>query len=316
MVNIQSIHPQKVNSENLIQFLSDLCKQAVKIDYSHQPQNHPIILINAVKNIIGDDKMNPSNDLTEFCELIIHSFPTRKDDEKLWKNIIADGIGLSVFTDEIEHAVMTGDQDRAQVEIVRQIFASNYSSAILELLAELAIHNVNDLGLFTFHWLRSYHFHQDEKALWSYARCMISQIFKCKLLPLSENSPLIPERITHEIPSPNQMNIIPQYSALMRLWDGVYVRLHTFRKAIFKWMGEQHFKPETSNNRSSTAKLEQYLLNGGRYFIELSEEIIKKYPQVHSVNKIIQLEALRGIAKNSNPESFQRIANCLNFLIQ
>jgi len=41
MVNIQSIHPTMVNRKNLIQFLSDLLYQAIKVDHSPPPNNHP-----------------------------------------------------------------------------------------------------------------------------------------------------------------------------------------------------------------------------------------------------------------------------------
>jgi len=315
MVNIQSIHPTMVNRKNLIQFLSDLLYQAIKVDHSPPPNNHPIILINAVKNIIGDDKVNPSTNLCEFSKSLIDSYPVRKDDEQIWKDVIAEGTRLSVFTDEVEKAVMEGDLDKAQVETARQIIASNNSPAILELLAELAIHNVDQLGLFTYHWLRSYHFYQNEKALWSYSMCMISELFKSTLEPISQEKRQTPRDFIPWIISPENIDSIPVFAAMLRLGDGDYVRTNSFNKAISKWLAELQLDQSQQVNISSF-ELENYVLSGGNYFIDLAVKIINRFPQSVSVNKIIQLEALRSIAKQSKPESFQQIANCLNFLVQ
>lgn len=315
MASINSIQPDKVNGKDLVQSLSDLFKQAVKIDHINPPKEHPIILLNAVKNIIGDDIDNPSNDLYQFSKFIINSFPTRNDDESLWVKVKADGIGLTVFTDEIEHAVMTGDRDRAETETAKQIMASNNSHAILELLAELAIHNVDDLGLFTFHWIRSYYFHQDEKELWSYARCMILEIFKCDLVSVSDEADLNPETLIYQILTPDQLKTIPLFSAIMRLWEGDYVRINTYKNAISKWLNMQRINPVTNKN-GSTDELEKYNLHGGRYFIDIAESIVKNNLPDEAINQIVQLEALRGIAKNVGSDSFQQIADCINFIVK
>ncbi|MCH7762366.1 MAG: hypothetical protein IIB95_01320 [Candidatus Marinimicrobia bacterium] len=312
---MNSIQPDKVNGKELVQSLSDLFIQVVKIDHIDPPKEHPIILLNAVKNIIGDDRDNPSDDLYQFSKIIIDSFSTRKDDESLWENVKADGVGLTVFTDEVERAVMTGNRDDAEGETARQIMASNNSPAILELLAELAIHNVDDLGLFTFHWLRSYYFHQNEKELWSYARCIISEMFKCELVSISNESDLAPESLIHKMITPSHMKTIPLFSAMIRLWDGDYVRIKTFKNAISGWLNAQRFNRETTKN-SSTDKLEKYHLHGGRYFIDIAESIVKNNPPNEAIHQIVHLEALRGIAKNAGPESFQQIANCINFIVR
>lgn len=310
---MNSIQPDKVNGKDMVQSLSDLFKQAVKIDHINPPKEHPIILLNAVKNIIGDDKDNPSSGLLEFSKSIIDSFPTRKDDELLWKNIIDEGVGLTVFTDEVEHAVMTGDRDCTEAETAKQIMASNNSHAILELLAELAIHNVDDLGLFTFHWLRSYFFQQDKNELWSYARCIISEMFKCELVSISNDADLSPETFIHKMLTPSQMNTIPLFSAIIRLWDGDYVRINAFKKVISSWLNTQRIDRKITEN-SSTDELEKYNLYGGRYFIDISESIVKNNPPNKAIRQIVQLEALRGIIKYTGPESFQQTANCINFI--
>ena len=67
---------------------------------------------------------------------------------------------------------------------------------------------------------------------------------------------------------------------------------------------------------SGTIKeLNNYTKNGGSYFIELAENIYDNNDINISVNKIIELEGLRGLVKKATSESFSRIAQCINLTV-
>jgi hypothetical protein len=62
-------------------------------------------------------------------------------------------------------------------------------------------------------------------------------------------------------------------------------------------------------------ELNNYTKNGGSYFIELAENIYDNNDINISVNKIIELEGLRGLVKKATSESFSRIAQCINLTV-
>ncbi len=309
------VQPQEVNGKELTSILSDLFNQTVKIHFKGPSDHHPIILLNGVKNILGDNREKPSQLLLDFTHDYIHSFPDRKDDETKWSDFTSQKNGLTVFTDEVELAVMERQRKRAEGEIAKQISASHHSMAILELLAELAFHNMNELGLFTFHWLRSFYFHQDVQLLWPYSICMLSEIFKARLTPVQEVIHYPPDKILPKVLDPLHLPILPLFSVTCRLWDGDYVRIKSFKKAISGWCSNQNINPTTGGS-TSYADIVNYIQNGGTYFIDLGERIIRTFYQNEAINKMIQLEALRGLVKISGQESLPQIANCINFVMK
>jgi hypothetical protein len=148
--------------------------------------------------------------------------------------------------------------------------------------------------------------------LWAYARSMINEIFKGHL---QQQTPVIsqkPQDHLNVVLSDKLHGLWPTFSAMYRLWDCDYIRIESYRKSISSWLVRRAFKNAEVTETDSTG-LTDYINNSGRYFIDLAEDIIDNHEGHVAVIKIIELEGLRGIAKTSAPESFPRIAQCINF---
>lgn len=314
MPSIKTPEAVQQDEQELIQCINKLISLAVKADYEGQPSTHPLIFANAVKNIIGDDRKNPSQKLLDLSENYINQYSQRADDEQLLNKVIKEGFGLTVFVDDIEEAIMNGSKDDAELESAKQLLASDKSPAILELLAELALFDIDSLGLFTYHWLRSYQFYQDKEMLWPYCRTIIHEIFKGRLQQQPKAELRNPQSLLMDFLADQNYELWPTYSAMNRLWDEDYVRAANYRKSISAWLDIIKYN-EVDAAEDNNSSLENYINNGGHYFIELAEEMVDKYSANAAVQKIIDLEALRGIAKNAPPESFLHIARCINFTV-
>ena len=314
MPAIKSPKAVQQDEQELIQRINKLILLAVKTDFDGQPSNHPLIFVNAVKNIIGDNRKNPPQKLLDLSENYINQFSQREGDEQLFNNVIKEGFGLTVFVDDIEEAIMNGSKDDAELESAKQLLASDKSPAILEHLAELTLYDIDSLGLFTYHWLRSYQFHQDKEMLWPYARAIINEIFKGHLQQQSKTKLQNPQDHLIDILTLKNNGLWPTFSAMHRLWDEDYVRSTSYRKSISAWLYIIKYN-EAGATEVHSGELENYVHNGGCYFIELAEEMANKHSANTAVQKIVDLEALRGLAKNTPPESFTVIARCINFIV-
>ena len=68
---------------NLVVILDDLLFVSALVSENEKPGIHPVILMNSMKNIIGDNRKNPSIVLLEFAVEYILGFEFRKNDQKL-----------------------------------------------------------------------------------------------------------------------------------------------------------------------------------------------------------------------------------------
>ena len=68
--------------------LSDRIKEcfdrSVSSEFSGLSEEHPIIILNALKNIIGDNREEYSKKLLEFMERKSKEFPIREDDQSIF----------------------------------------------------------------------------------------------------------------------------------------------------------------------------------------------------------------------------------------
>lgn len=313
MPSIKSPETFHQGSQELIQKINNLITQAVKVEYDGRSNDHPLIFVNAVKNIIGDDRDNPSSKLLDLSDYYINQFSSRENENQIIDKVLKEGFGLAVLVDDVEEAIITGEKDSAELEAAKQLLASDKSPAILEYLAQLAMHDINSLGLFTYHWMRSYKFHQEKELLWSFIRAMINEIFKGHLHQKIHKANLKPQDYMHSFLNRENKGNIPTFSAMNRLWNADYVRTDSYRNSISFWIEET--KNDENTEAANSIDLATYINNGGRYFIDLSEQFLNKHQINVVVEKIIELEGLRGIAKNASPEYFPIIAQCINFTV-
>ena len=142
--------------------------RSVSSDFGGSSNNHPIITLNALKNIIGDNRSKYSKKLLEFMEVKSEQFPERDDDQEILDNIAKEGIGLSVFVSELEDACQSGIPENIETEAARLQWVSGNGVGGFEALTEVALQDFERLGKFSFHLFRSNIFNRDINKTWPY----------------------------------------------------------------------------------------------------------------------------------------------------
>ena len=66
--------------ENLVSTLHDLLFFSVSVDSNHS-SIHPVCIVNAIKNFISDDRLNPSIKLLSFVLEYLFQFDIRESDQ-------------------------------------------------------------------------------------------------------------------------------------------------------------------------------------------------------------------------------------------
>ena len=79
-----------------------------------------------------------------------------------------------------------------------------------------------------------------------------------------------------------------------RLWEGDYIRIKGIRRELSYWLSS--ISVEMGTGKKIMNGLEDYVNNGGNFFIEMAEGLISN---LNYEAKVIQLEALRYLVKNS-----------------
>ena len=116
-------------------------------EYVGHPSEHPIIYLNSIKNIIGDDKKTPSKILLDSLDKVSNSIPKREDDQKILNKVSKEGIGLTVFISDLEDACQVGNYKKMQYEAARLQSVSENGLSGLEVLIELGLQDLDYFGL-------------------------------------------------------------------------------------------------------------------------------------------------------------------------
>ena len=83
------------------------------------------------------------------------------------------------------------------------------------------------------------------------------------------------------------------FTSAHRFWNGEYVRLGGYRREISFWIKNHYTQNEIEIDNNTRKEISFYFKNGGNFFIELAEDLIK------NENDIVYLESLRYLARQS-----------------
>ena len=224
-----------------------------------------------------------------------------------------DGIGLSIFISDLEDACQQGDAVQVQEEAARVYLAADGSPAILEILAELALQNVEGNGGFIFHCLRAFAFKPEKERVWSFVQCIL-QTMKNQPLPEpnegTNNGPndLVPIFLKCEKPI-DWITV----AAVWRLWESEYMRLPGFKREISHWISNQNITQNRNPDGSNPDSMVKFRKEGGNYFVKLAEDITQSKGNI--VERLIALEALRFFVKKMPIDCLPIVSNKINFLM-
>ena len=258
--------------------------------YDGSSNEHPIIALNALKNIIGDDRQNPSQRLLDAMAALAEKYPQRKDDKVVLDTVAKEGLGYTVFISDLEDACQSGDSLAMEKEAARVQWVSENGLAGLDLLIEVALQDFDRLGTFAYHLQRANIFQQDVKNTWQYSRCLLKEIVKTSLPEPHPKKNVNPELIMNTILTKRADSPISIFAAAIRLWEGEYVRISGYRRELSHWYSKFEFDHQIEINENVMKGLENYLKNGGNFFIQMAKKLITNHGWEL---QIIELEALR-----------------------
>ena len=308
-----SSHNNSKPAGSLEKNLATLLLQSASTIYNDTPIVHPVVCMNAIKNILGDVRDSPSEILLTYAGNYIAGLKPREKDQKVLEDMPEDGIGLSIFISDLEDACQQGDAVQVQEEAARVYLAADGSPAILEILAELALQNVEGNGGFIFHCLRAFAFKPEKERVWSFVQCIL-QTMKNQPLPEPNEgtnngaNDLVPIFLKCEKPI-DWITV----AAVWRLWESEYIRLPGFKREISHWISNQNITQNGNPDGSNPDSMVKFRKEGGNYFVKLAEDITQSKGNI--VERLIALEALRFFVKKMPIDCLPIVSNKINFLM-
>lgn len=294
----QKFYSQNISGAELVQILNDLLFCSVSVKQSTIKDLHPVCVLNSIKNLIGDDRENPSKALLEFSLDYLCSFEFRDDDQTQLDEVVRDGIGLTAFLGDLEDACQQGEWEDLQKLTAKTFMASDRSRGTMDAFAELALQDCEKSAIFIFHLLRAYQFQEVKEDNWAFTKCILEWM---RVKPLPE-----PHDQTDSSPSDVHDLMIESgdlslLGAVSRLWEGDYVRIRGYQREISHWCSQSFFT--TLNIKPS---LNHWLLKDKkRKFIHEAETIVKsQMSQSEKANALVILEAVRSLLKTASPTQF------------
>ena len=281
--------------------------------YNGESMHHPIIVTNALKNILGDVRSNPSKKILEFLDQHNQSYNKRSKDKIYLKNIYKKEIGLTVFISDLEDACQNGDIVNTQKHLSRIYLASDGSPVILQNLAELALQDIKEHGTFIYHCLRAFAFAPEKERVWIFLQCIIQTLFN-KRLPIPHPNVNIDELdINKYFLNSNDSKELNTLSAAWRLLESEYTRLPGFKREISFWANQCNTVKQIDIKEKNPENLNYYLDNQNDYFVKLAEDIIQSDEDI--IERIITLESLRYFTKKINIDYLPVIAYKIHLLM-
>ena len=122
--------------------IKDTFDKCAKIKFEGDSNDHPIIYLNILKNIIGDNKEKPSNTLMNKMIEISEEYPPRDKDEIFLSEIASEGLGMTVAVADLQDACQNGNWEEAKKVAARLQHVSENGLGLIEALIELSLQDL------------------------------------------------------------------------------------------------------------------------------------------------------------------------------
>ena len=280
--------------EHLVQYLNTLLHYSASIKWGKKTSDHPLIVINSIKNILSDNRNKPSKILLNYClDILIKE--TIRDDIKYIDEIKNEGIASTVFVGNLEDSIQSGDWDKAKILAAKIFLASDRSRAVIDTIADIGLQNIEHNGVFIFHLLRAFHFKQEKSQIWSYACCLI-EILRSKPIPYpNTRKELKPNELFDQIIACRNPDLLVSYMAMCRIWYGDYVRQNSYNREISHWLSTKQSLLKKMKIKESKIASDNDMDNN---YIKITEKIISQRVSFGQIlKKITILETIRYITK-------------------
>ena len=303
---LKSLESALDGGNSLVQYLNDLLFTATCVKWRRLPCDHPLIVLNSLKNIIGEDRDSPSKTLLNFGLELLTDQSLRKNDALILEEATRSGVGLTIFVGDLEDALQDGKWNESKL-------ASDRSRSVIDTLAAMALQNTERNGTFIFHLLRSFHFQELKEDIWTYACSLLSVIAQQRLPKPHKHKTINPEKLLGSILMTDKPALWVTYSSVWRLWNGEYVRLKNYHREISNWLSGLVLDEYNSSELYQESLLQKEENGSDTRFIDLAESIIlQDKPALERGREIVILESLRGVyCLNSNDNNSRLIGRRL-----
>ena len=279
--------------EHLVQYLNTLLHYSASIKWEKENTDHPLIVINSIKNIISDSRDKPSEILLKYCLDVIIEKPVR-DDNKCIEKVNNDGIGSAVFVGGLEDAIQSGDWEMAKITAANIFLASDNSRAVIDTISDIGLQNIENNGLFIFHILRAFHFKQEKAHIWTYACCLIDILQSAPLPEPHNRKDIEPNNLIDQLLSYHNSELLVTFIAIYRIWGGDYIRQNSYNREISHWLSKIDSSSNKMDINESEIKLDKNIIYNN--YIDVAENIISQKSSVRQIPmNIIILESIRYI---------------------
>ncbi len=297
------------SGESLVQILNDCLFASVNVAQELPMDIHPVSVINSIKNIIGDDRTNPSVLLLEFCIDYLSEFQFRETDQEKLDGASREGLGLTAFLGDLEDACQQGKWDEAELMTAKTFLASDRSRGVMDALCELALQDSLHNSLFIFHILRAYQFQEAKDDNWTYTTCVFDWIRQRPLPDPHDEESIEPDYILEDVV--NGGDLI-WFAAVKRLWEGDYVRIRGFRREL-SFALNQFMMVDTSQTDQYKNDVD---FNDPLLFIHSAEKLVStKQSKLNIGNQLVNLESIRAMSRVVSSQQIHVLGPRLNQLI-
>lgn len=301
---------KKLTSSNLITILRDLIFLSVSVKVHNNEKIHPVIIVNIIKNLIGDNREKPSKTLLTFCVNYLLQFDLRSNDKKILKSAIKDGIGKTAFIGDLEDAYQESTWGEAQKLTAIFFLSSDNSRGTFDALAEIALQDIKKNGLFIFHIIRAYNFQETKDDNWVFTTSLMLHLIGNKLPEPHNNTGISPKIIKDEILLNGDIAL---FSAMERLWDCDYVRIKGYQREISYWCSQEVI----NSFYNIKLKPSSWIFKTGKNrFIEHTEDLVHctNKDDFQIKNSLILIESFRALLKTLNSKQLLTLKKRFNDL--
>ncbi|NOZ03561.1 MAG: hypothetical protein GXO92_03010 [FCB group bacterium] len=295
--------------EALIEFVNDFLYLGARIEYDGPTDKHPILALNALKNIIADNRHQPSEILLRFALETIIGSPLRTGDSVVLEQLEKEGPGSVVFVRDLEQAVLSGDMGKSEREAARIHLVADNSAGVLELITQLTLREPVVFAGFMYHLLRAYAFRRRQEEAWAYTKCALNELRKFPLSETNIRGNQTPAKMLPRILAIDDVALWVTFAAVWRLWELDCVRQSGFRQAISTWLSSINVEDRSvGDGESAVNLLMEYRRQAGNQFIIAAEKICNDKHNHNRQNRLVALEAMRFFTKKANPADMPLIA--------
>lgn len=288
--------------------LRNLMIRGSRTAYDGDPINHPLVTLNAIKNILADDRSGKHAELLDILEKWLRTFPISTENDDIIEKVKKSATGTPVFISDLTAAIQDGNRKKAE-ELAAQIHLSALNPTLIqECMSAIFLQDTARFGAFCYHWLRVNHFVAGDDQIWNISAAGFPFLGN-PILPgpaVSSDLPDTQDLMRKILVSGSREDLIT-FTAVLRLIDHDYLRSPVFRIEVARWMNSVNPGDRPAAIPQQLIRdLKDYLENGSSLFVKLLAGSLNMVH--HAPGYIAELEALRTCARMADEESLKAVA--------